>query len=252
MRATPKADTSGRERLHKRIAASGLCSRRAAEEWIRQGRVEVNGITVTEMGAKVGPEDEIAVDGRVIASPKHYYLLMNKPAGYVTTLRDPEGRRTVMELLPKLPATLKPVGRLDLDTEGLLVFTNDGEFANRLAHPSFEVEKEYLATVKGVPDDKALERLRRGVFVDGRRTGPADVRVSYVDDRRGQTKLSIIIHEGRKRQVRLMCLAVGHPVISLKRVRIGPLRLGQLKKGEVRHLDRKELSTLRQLLRMEN
>lgn len=237
------------ERLHKRIAASGIASRRAAEKLIAEGRVEVNGEIITEMGFKVGQDDEIRVDSRRLEPTKLHYLAMNKPDGYLTTLKDPQGRPTVAALLPKLGVTLKPVGRLDMDTEGLLIFTNDGEFANRLAHPRYEIEKEYIAVVRGKPDEKALAKLRKGIFVEGRKTTPAKV---YIDSDAGQdqSRLKLILHEGRKRQVRLMCEAVGYPVRSLKRVRIGPVRLGQLRKGECRMLSAFELASLRAELRL--
>lgn len=246
----PKAaPIRGEERLHKRIAASGMCSRRAAEEMIRQGRVEVNGEIVTEMGVKVSDSDEIRVDGMPVGVSKLYYLVMNKPAGYVTTLRDPQGRPTVTKFLPRLDATVKPVGRLDMDTEGLLIFTNDGEFANLLAHPRHGVEKEYLATVEGVPNEEALEKLRKGVYIqDGERggkTAPARVSVTYADEKSWKATLKLVIHEGRKRQVRLMCEAVGHPVLSLKRVRIGPLQVRGMAKGECRMLGVQEVEALR-------
>jgi 23S rRNA pseudouridine2605 synthase len=247
MRGSPKASNDESERLHKRIANAGLASRRAAEKMILDGRVEVNGVTVTELGVKVDPDDDIRVDGRAIAAPKHYYLVMNKPTGYVTTMSDPQRRPTVAKLLPKLDSQLKPIGRLDMDSEGLLVFTNDGEFANRMAHPKFEIEKEYHAIVKGKPDDKALEKLRKGVYVEGRRTAPAKVWVER-EAGKDQADLRLILHEGRKRQVRLMCDSVGHPVVSLKRVRIGSLRLGKMRRGECRMLSKDEVETLKKEL----
>lgn len=209
-----------------------------------EGRVEVNGVTITEMGFKVGPDDDIRVDGKRIESPKLHYLAMNKPDGYLSTMRDTHGRPIVSQLLPKLGAVLKPVGRLDMDTEGLLIFTNDGEFANRLAHPRHKIDKEYVATVRGKLDERALSKLRNGVFVEGRKTAPAKV---FRDSDIGPelSRLRLVLHEGRKRQVRLMCEAVGHPVRSLKRIRIGPVRLGKLRKGECRVLSASELSILR-------
>ena len=250
MRGSPQKTTdTDSERLHKRIARAGIASRRAAETLIAEGRVEVNGSVVTEQGFKVGPDDTVHVDGRPIAEPKLFYVLMNKPAGYVTTMSDPQARQTVTRLLPNLGVTLKPVGRLDMDTEGLLIFTNDGEFANRLAHPRYQIEKEYLVTVKGFPDEKALDKLRKGVFVDGRKTAPAKVVVTGLAGK-AQSSLRIILHEGRKRQIRLMCESVDHPVTALKRVRIGSIRLHQMKRGECRMLSKPEVDALKKELGM--
>lgn len=235
------------ERLHKRIAAAGVCSRRAAEELIRQGRVMVNGSVVTEMGVQVGDDDTISVDGQVVAAARLMTLMMNKPKGYTTTLSDPFARQTVGDLLPKLSAQLKPIGRLDKDTEGLLLFTNDGQLALRLTHPRYGVEKEYVALVDGEPDDKALEKLRKGVFVEGKKTAPAKVERS----RNNPSELMITIHEGRKRQIRLMCLSVGFPVSKLKRVRVGPIRMRNLPKGTCKMLSQIELAALRAAVGLE-
>ncbi len=239
------------ERLHVRIAHSGICSRRAAEQLIREGRVEVDGEIVREMGLKVGADARIKVDGAPIGIVKTYALVMNKPLGVVTTLSDPQRRPTIQRYLPDMGVQLKPVGRLDMDTEGLLICTNDGELAHRLAHPRYGIEKEYLATVKGSPEEKALSELRKGVFVEGRRTAPAKVLLIHVDQRAAKSQLSITIHEGRKRQVRLMCEAVGHPVLSLKRTRLGPFVLKGLKSGECRMLGRKEVDELRKMVGLE-
>jgi len=237
------------ERLHKRIAASGICSRRAAEVLIAEGRVAVNGEVVTAMGVLVTPDDLIEVDGETIGFAKTYTLIMNKPVGVVTTLSDPQGRPTVKKLLPDLGVQIKPVGRLDMESEGLLLFTNDGELANRLTHPRYKVDKEYEVVVTGHPDEKDLERLRKGVYIEGGTTAPAEV------ERKGQVTgttqtLRITIHEGRKRQVRLMCDAIGHPVVNLKRVRIGPLVLRKLPRGACRMLTQSELAELRKAVKM--
>lgn len=250
-RPKPKAQApaeEGAERLHKRIAASGLCSRRAAEEMIREGRVEVNGATVSEMGVKVLPEDEIKVDGRIIGTAQTYTLVMNKPVGYVTTLDDPQGRPTVKKLLPDLGVQVKPVGRLDMNSEGLLLFTNDGLLAQRLTHPRFGVEKEYLAVVEGDPADAALDKLRKGIWIEGGKTAPARVERFHEDRKGSTTTLKITIHEGRKRQVRLMCEAINHPVRSLKRVRIGPLVLKNMPPSSCRMLGKKEVDALKKLV----
>jgi len=180
----------------------------------------------------------------VLGVSKLYYLVMNKPVGHVTTMRDPQGRPTVTKFLPKLDATLKPVGRLDMDTEGLLLFTNDGEFANRLTHPRFGVEKEYLANVSGIVDPEALDKLRKGVYIEGGKTAPAKAAVVHAEEKADRTTLRLVIHEGRKRQVRQMCEAVGHPVITLKRVRIGPVVLRGMARGECRMLGKQEVEAL--------
>lgn len=233
------------ERLHVRIARAGVCSRRTAEALIREGRVTVNGQIVMEMGIKVDDGAEIRVDGQPISIAKQYTVLLNKPTGVVTTLRDPQGRPTILKYLPDYGVQLKPIGRLDMDTEGLLLVTNDGDLAHRLAHPRYGIEKEYVAIVRGVPNEKALSDLRKGVFVEGRKTAPAVVEVIHVEEKKGTTGLRITIHEGRKRQIRLMCEFVGHPVISLKRVRIGHLVLKGLRAGEARLLGKKEVDALR-------
>ena len=240
------------ERLHKRIAASGLCSRRSAEQLISQGRVQVNGEIVTEMGIKVRPEDEVRVDGDLIGTARVCTLIMNKPPGYVTTLSDPQRRPTVLQLLPDLGVQIKPVGRLDMDTEGLLLFTNDGELAHRLTHPRYGVQKEYQAVVSGIPNEDALKRLREGVYIEeGGKTAPAGAELVHADRKKNSAVLRITIHEGRKRQVRLMCEAVGHPVISLRRIRFGSLVLKNLAPGECRMLGMKEIGQLKRLVKLE-
>lgn len=218
-----------------------MCSRRAAEELIREGRVTVNGELVIEMGRKVTPEDDVRIDGAKLGFARSHTLVMNKPKGYVTTLRDPQGRRTVAELLPDVGVMLKPVGRLDLDTEGLLLFTNDGELANRLMHPRYGVEKEYIVTVEGEPDEKAFDKLRKGIYIEGGKTQPATIEPS----KHNPSEFRITIHEGRKRQVRMMCMAIGHPVKTLKRVRIGFIRLQNIPKGTCRMLGKSEVDALR-------
>ena len=243
-------------RLQKILSAAGVASRRTAETLIAQGRVSVNGRTVTEPGTKADPSrDEIRVDGRRVkdAEPLRY-LLLNKPRGYVTTRSDPARRPTVIDLLPEVREYVYPVGRLDYDSDGLLLLTNDGDLAARLTHPRHGVEREYHAWVLGTPDDRDLDRLRRGVVIDGRRTGPADVGVVHTGrgKRQGQTLLSIAIREGRNRQVRRMCEAVGHPVDTLTRVRFGSIADRRLKPGRFRDLTPQELRRLRAALETEN
>jgi len=226
-----------------------VASRRTSEELIQQGRVSVNGLTVTTLGTKADPAiDEIRVDGRRIKPAQTLrYLLLHKPRGYVTTRNDPQKRKTVMDLLGGVREYVYPVGRLDYDSEGLLLVTNDGELAAALTHPRHEVEREYRALVAGVPDQRALDRLARGVVLDGRRTAPAVVRLAPADrDVAAKSAVLLLtIREGRNRQVRRMCEAVGHPVQRLTRVRIGPIRDDRLKAGQVRDLSANEVRALK-------
>jgi len=235
------------ERLQKILSQAGIASRRAAEKLIAEGRVTVNGTTIREMGVKADPAvDDIRVDGRRIKAPeRHRYLLLNKPAGFVTTRSDPQRRPTVIDLLAGVREYVYPVGRLDYDTEGLLLLTNDGELAARLTHPRHGVERTYEAHVTGTPDGDALERLRRGIPLDGRRTLPADV--VALNKRGRESVLLLTIREGRNRQVRRMCEAVGHPVRKLKRTKFGPIADRRLKPGEWRELTAAEVRTLQTL-----
>ena len=243
------------ERLQKILSAAGIASRRAAEEYITEGRVTVNGSTVTELGTKADPHtDDIRVDGRRIKPAiRRLYILMYKPRGYITSRSDPQGRPTVIDLLTKggIGDYVYPVGRLDYDSEGLLLLTSDGDLAARLTHPSHEVEREYHARVRGVPDRHAIERLAKGIMIDGRKTAAASVTLQKVMDATdGQDSvLSIVLHEGRNRQVRRMCEAVGHPVVRLRRVRIGPITDDRIRPGEFRELDAGEIAALRRSAR---
>ena len=235
-------------RLQKVLSAAGVASRRASEQLMIEGRVSVNGETVRTLGAKVDPaRDEIRVDGRrVRVEVAHRYILLNKPKGYVTTRSDPQQRRTVIDLLGKGAGYIYPVGRLDYDTEGLLLLTTDGDLAARLTHPRHEVERVYEAIVAGVPDDRAMKKLREGLYIEGGRTAPAEVRRGHTVKGAPPTTLLIItLREGRNRQVRKMCATIGHPVRSLRRVRMGLLQLGRLRPGEWRELTDKELRQLR-------
>jgi 23S rRNA pseudouridine2605 synthase len=234
-------ETDG-ERLQKVLARAGLGSRRVCEDLIARGRVEVDG-EVAVLGRRVDPAtDRITLDGvPVVTRTDLVHYLLNKPRGVVTTASDPQGRPTVMGLVPDDPRVF-PVGRLDLDTEGLLVVTNDGELAQALTHPSLGVEKEYLAEVRGVPSPGDLRRLREGIDLDDGRTAPAQVTVA--DEHGGNAALSIVIHEGRNRQVRRMCEAIGHPVRRLVRVRIGPVRDPALAPGTWRVLTPNEVRAL--------
>jgi pseudouridine synthase len=250
--SNPEAEASPVERLHVRISHSGLCSRRKAEQLILEGRVTVNDRIVIELGTKVSEADLVAVDGVPIQAPKRgMTILLNKPKGVLTTMHDPHGRPTIVQFLPSRTANLKPVGRLDKETEGLLLCTSDGDLAHRLTHPRYGVEKEYIAIVDGLPDEKAIQKLRSGVFIEGGKTSPAQVEVIHAEPKTNTTGLNIVIHEGRKRQIRLMCEAVGHPVRQLKRVRIGPLRIKGMKPGEARLLGKKDVDELRRMVDLE-
>ena len=228
-------------RLQKLLSQAGVASRRAAEKLIAEGRVTVNGTPIREMGVKANPTDDIRVDGRRLKqAERHRYILLNKPAGFVTTRSDPQRRRTVLDLLAGVREYVYPVGRLDYDTEGLLLLTNDGDLAARLTHPRHEVERTYEAHVAGTPDEEAIQRLRRGIPLDGRRTMPAEVKML------ARNLLLITIREGRNRQVRRMCEAVGHPVQKLRRIRIGPISDRRLRPGEWRDLSAREISLLKE------
>src|SRR5688572_14348946 len=235
-------------RLQKIMSAAGVSSRRAAEKLISEGRVTVNGNVVTELGSKADPEaDDIRVDERRVKKPqRHRYLLLNKPRGYVTTRSDPERRRTVLDLLKGVREYVYPVGRLDFDSEGLLILTNDGDLAAMLTHPRHEVDRVYEAQVLGVPDAHDLDRLSRGIMLEGRRTAAAHVELLRERRTEGDTSvLRITIHEGRSRQVRKMADAIGHPVRTLKRVRIGPLADKALRVGAFRELTEEEVRRLK-------
>jgi 23S rRNA pseudouridine2605 synthase len=241
-------------RLQKVLAAAGIASLRACEVLINEGRVEVNSEVVTEQGRRVDPErDVIRVDGARIPPPRrHRYLALNKPRGVVATMEDPEGRRTVADLLAE-PAgrsttrslkneRLFHVGRLDTDSEGLLILTNDGDFGHRLAHPSYHVPKTYIVEVTGALSEQTLRRLRRGITLDDGPVRPSSVKI--ISSAAGKTLLKITLQEGRNRIVRRTMEAVGHPVRRLTRIGIGPVRLGNLKVGEYRELTREELGGL--------
>jgi pseudouridine synthase len=237
-------------RLRKILSTAGVASRRASEQLLIEGRVSVNGVVVRELGSRADPaKDDIRVDGRRIRTEiRHRYVALYKPRGYVTTRSDPQGRPTVIDLLGRDVGYIYPVGRLDYDSEGLLLLTTDGELAERLTHPRHEVERVYEAIVAGVPDDSALDKLRRGVFIDGRRTARAEVRRGATIKSGGlTTKLTISLREGRNRQVRKMCQAVGHPVRALARVRMGSISVGRLRPGEWRDLTDAEVKGLKGL-----
>jgi 23S rRNA pseudouridine2605 synthase len=228
-------------RLAKYLAHAGVASRRAAEDLIRAGRVSVDGEVVADVGRRVSESAEVRVDGAVVGGPEERAVWMvNKPAGVVSTARDTHGRPTVVSLVRGSSARLYPVGRLDADTTGLILLTNDGELANRLMHPRYEVPRTYVARVAGGPvGDAAVRALRAGVELSDGMTAPASARVLARD------RLELVLHEGRKRQVRRMCEAVGHPVVALERVGFGTLGLGGLAVGEARRLGAAEVEALR-------
>lgn len=233
-------------RIQKIIADSGICSRRKAELLIEQGKVKVNGHPAL-LGQKVHPyADIVTVEGErvYVEKKKEYtYLMMNKPRGYLTSMTDDRGRRCVTELLPDSEKRLFPVGRLDLNSEGLLLFTDDGKFANEMMHPRHEVTKTYRVTARPDITDEQAAKLASGIYIDGRRTTPAEVRVLSKEQNR--VVMEVIIREGRNRQVRKMCESVGLEVARLKRTSIGPIRLGMLKPGTTRELTKEELKAIR-------
>ncbi len=240
-----ESELSGAVRLQKFLARAGVASRRSSEKMISAGRIAVNGEVVTELGAKVDPDhDQVLLDGEPVELPESKHTLMlNKPAGYLTTMSDPQGRPCVAELVPidEFPG-LYPVGRLDFDTTGLLLFSTDGELGHALLHPSHHVSKTYRARVKGLPSEKDLKRLEEGVLLEDGMTAPAKVRL--VGAKKPNATIELTIHEGRKRQVKRMCEAVGHPVLELHRLSLGPLGLGSLAEGQWRELSPEEVASL--------
>lgn len=233
-------------RLQKYLASCGVASRRASEKLIADGRVSVDGAVVTEMGTQVEEGQRVCVDGKpVTPEAEKHYLMYHKPAGEVTTAYDPEGRTTVLDRFKDYPVRLYPVGRLDYDSEGLLLLTNDGDLTERMLHPSREVEKVYLARVSNVVTPEEARRLERGVMVDGRMTSRAKARI--LSQQNLFTDMLITIHEGRNRQVRKMVEQIGHQVVLLRRIRFGPLKLGELPRGMWRPLSESELEQLKQL-----
>ncbi len=231
-------------RLHKFLAQCGIASRRKAESYIAQGRIMIDGHIVTDMGTKIVPNKHIILfDGKPVQlEEKKIYILLNKPKGYVTTLSDPQGRPIVTSLVTDIQARLFPVGRLDLDTEGALILTNDGNFAQKIQHPRFEITKTYEALVQGQPRGSLLNNLEKGILLEGKLTAPARLRMLNRSNR--SSLIQITIHEGRKRQVKKMFQAIGHPVINLKRIAYGSLGLKNLPKGSYRTLTPEDLNKI--------
>ena len=233
-------------RLQKYLATCGVASRRKCEAYILQGLIKVNGKVVTTLGTCVTPDDEVRFNNEVVTlDESHVYYMLNKPTGYVTTAQDERGRQTVLDIMEGVEARIFPVGRLDLNTSGLLLLTNDGELTYGLTHPKHDVNKTYEVKVRGKVSATSIKSLEQGVMIDGRQTYPAKVKILNQTDK--NTKMTITIHEGRNRQIRKMCEAVGHQVISLNRRSIGDLNLGNLKIGEYRKLTTKEVNYLKRI-----
>lgn len=240
----PAREDNGTMRLHKYLSLCGAASRRHAEDLIREGKVQVNGRVVTEMGVQVGKGDEVRLNGKVMRPEGvKKYVVYNKPAGEVTTVNDPEGRACVLDHFRDYPVRLYPVGRLDYDSEGLLLLTNDGDLTERMLHPSNEVDKTYLARVTGELSLDSVRKLREGIMLDDHRTSPAKVRI--IRRETFATAVLVTIHEGRNRQVRRMFEALEHRVLQLKRVEFGPLQLGDLERGKWRELTNEEVRRLK-------
>ena len=231
------------ERLQKAIANSGYCSRRKAEELITKGKVCVNGVVVNELGVKVNPKDIIEIEGKVLDKEDKEYILLNKPRGVVTTTSDDKHRKTVLDLI-MTDKRVYPVGRLDYDTTGLLILTNDGEFANMLMHPKNNIDKVYIAKVQGEIDGKAIKNLSEGVYIDGVRTSKAKVKIRRSDKKNQLYIIELTIHEGKNHQVKRMFEAIGCEVLKLKRERVSFLNLKGLNSGEYRFLTPKEVNKL--------
>jgi 23S rRNA pseudouridine2605 synthase len=231
------------ERLHKILARAGVASRRKSEELILQGRVTVNSQVVTELGTKAdAARDEIRVDGRRISvTASHIYVMLNKPRGFLSTMKDSRGRKALSDLV-SAPIRLYPVGRLDADSEGLILLTDDGDLANLLTHPRYKHDKEYQVLVNGHPSEKTLDAWQRGVMLDDKLT--ASARVNILRTARDSTLLRVVMYEGRKRQIRRVAALLGHPVLELTRVRMGPLQLGALEPGQWRYLTAREIRDL--------
>lgn len=233
-----------KERLQKYIARCGAASRRGAEEMIFSGRVKVNGVKVEKI-VTVDEKDVIELDGRIIKPEKReVYLILNKPVGVITSSNDQFGRKTVLDLID-IKERVYPVGRLDYDTSGLLILTNDGDAANRIMHPSHKTDKVYIAEVLGVPSNEEIETFKRGLKIEDYITSPAGIRI--IETKKDRSTLEITIHEGKNRQVRKMCDAIGHPVIRLKRVAVGRLLLGNLSEGQWRYLTDKEIAYIKSI-----
>ena len=233
------------ERLQKYLANCGIASRRKAEELISQGKVQVNGKTVTELGIKVNPQkDKVIYQGKEVKQPKeHVYILLNKPIDYVTTAKDQFNRNSVLDLV-KVKQRIVPVGRLDMFTSGALILTDDGDFVYKVTHPKHEIEKTYTVTIIGIVKNEEVEKLRKGVKIDDYITKPARVKILRTDEEKNQSRLEITIHEGKNRQVRKMCEAIGHKVLALHRSKVANIGVKDLPLGKWRYLTKNEISKI--------
>lgn len=234
-------------RINKYIAHAGVASRRKAEELIKQGLVTVNGQVVRELGTTIRSGDKVEVEGQPIYNEEKVYYLLHKPRGVISSVSDEKGRKTVVDLLPEVKERIYPVGRLDWDTSGVLLLTNDGDFTDEMIHPRNEIDKVYVARVKGVADKEVLRPLTRGVEIDGKKTKPAIYKILKVDPVKNRSVVELIIHEGRNHQVKKMFDAVGLPVDKLSRTRFGHLDLTGLRSGDYRRLTKKDVSKLHTL-----
>ena len=237
------------ERLQKVMSQAGIASRREAEKMILAGRVKVNGTLVKELGTRVNSaRDKIVVDGKLIAAQEHIYVVLNKPKGVVSTAKDERERKTVIDLLTEIKQRVYPVGRLDYNTEGVLLLTNDGELTNMLIHPKYKIYKTYIAKVAGIPTEEKLDLLRVGIRLEDGVTAPARINLLDIDPVRNTATIEFIIHEGKNRQVRRMCEAIKHPVNSLKRVKFATLDLEGLRRGQYRILEEDEVEALKRMV----
>ncbi|MBP0724258.1 rRNA pseudouridine synthase [Bacillus sp. RG28] len=235
------------ERLQKVIANAGIASRRKAEELIKEGRVKVNGKVVTELGVKVSGNDQVEVDEIPIDKEEPIYFILYKPSGVISSVSDDKGRKVVTDFFPMIKQRIYPIGRLDYDTSGIILLTNDGEFSNLLQHPKYEINKEYIAKVKGIPTKEAIRKLERGIQLEDGKTAPAQVKIMSMDNKKNTAIVRLIIHEGRNRQVKRMLEAIGTPVLKLKRERYAFLDLSGLRSGDARELSPHEVKQLRAL-----
>ncbi|WP_088010719.1 23S rRNA pseudouridine(2605) synthase RluB [Gottfriedia acidiceleris] len=233
------------ERLQKVIARAGIASRRKAEELIKEGKVKVNGQVVTELGVKVSGNDRVEVEEIPIDKEEPVYFLLYKPSGVISSVSDDKGRKVVTDFFPMIKQRIYPIGRLDFDTSGIILLTNDGEFSNLLQHPKYEIDKEYIAKVKGIPSKEGLRKLERGIVLEDGKTAPAQVKMISLDKSKNTAIVRLIIHEGRNRQVKRMLEAIGTPVMKLKRERYAFLDLSGLTPGDARELSPHEVKKLR-------
>lgn len=235
------------ERLQKVMAQAGVASRRKSEALIVEGKVKVNGVVVTELGTRVSASDTVEVEGVPIVKEENVYFLLYKPRGIISTAHDEKGRKTVLDLFPYIEERIFPVGRLDYDTSGVIIMTNDGDFSYLMTHPKFEIPKKYVAKVKGLPHREALKKLENGIVLEDGKTAPAQVKMRSVDKKTGTALIEITIHEGKNRQVRRMFDAIGHPVVKLRREAFAMLTTHGLNAGEARELTLHEIKQLRVL-----